>query len=238
MEKTLFRFTFFVFIALFTLSFSQNASAQAGATVETVAEVSTQADVRTPEARKKMEEERKARMEEKKNALEVRTQNFEEKKGEFEQKKEDRMEKRDDRKESRRVEAESRIGKHIEWMTKRFNGTIERLEKITARIESRIIKLKAEGKTTVEAENHVALAKAEIASAKTGIAKISLTLSSALEKEKLNGSFEEMRNLVKSIRDDLKTAHAELVKAITSIKGLRGEAKAETETSARVETVQ
>ncbi len=148
------------------------------------------------------------------------------------------LEKRAEKKDALRQGAEQRISKHTDSMVKRFNAMIERLEKLTVRIESRITKVKAEGASTTEAEAHVATAKIEIKSAKDGVAKIPQALSLALEKDKLVGAFEEIRTLANAIREDLKTAHQELVKSITSLKGLRANGEVEVKTNTTVESVQ
>lgn len=148
------------------------------------------------------------------------------------------LEKRAERKDAVREGAEQRISRHIDFMVKRFNAMIERLEKLTTRIESRIAKIKAEGTATAEAEAYVATAKLEIKSAKDGVAKIPQALTLALEKERLLGSFDEVRVLTAGIKEDLKSAHQALVKSITNIKGLRTEMKVEGEANVRVESVQ
>jgi exonuclease VII small subunit len=123
-----------------------------------------------------------------------------------------------------------RLKKHIDQMIRKFNAAVERLEKLTQRIESRIAKLKAEGQNTTEAEGLVAQAKVQISLAKTDIANLPGAIESALSTTAPSTTpkilLREAQSLVEKIRKELTEAHSLLVKAITKIKGLRvGDAK-------------
>ena len=158
----------------------------------------------------------------------------------LEDRREDRIEKLqgevDDRLSKLREDIEKRIQNHAEWMIKRFNAAVERLEKLTARIETRIAKLKSEGKNTAEAEKFVVEAKIQIGEAVAGIAKIEVACETALSADSLKGSFEEVRSLADSIRDDLKAAHRALMSTLPIIKGLSTSLNVNASTS--VQTVQ
>lgn len=131
------------------------------------------------------------------------------------------------RKDARRERAEKEIQKRGNHMIEMFNAAVTRLEKIATRIDSRIIKVKAEGKTTTEAEANLASARVSIAAAKADIALLPTAITKALGSTELKGSFAEVETLAKKIRGEIKTSHEFLVKAIVNLKGI-GEGHATT----------
>lgn len=135
------------------------------------------------------------------------------------------------RKDARRENVEKNISSHASRMTERLNAAVDRFEKIIVRLDSRIAKLKAEGKVTTDAEKFEAEAKVSIASAKSSIATIPDVLAAALAREKLAGSFGDLEKLAISIRKDLISAHKSLVSAVTSLKTLGGDTNVRTNTS-------
>lgn len=158
----------------------------------------------------------------------------------LEERREDRIEKirenGDDRLSKLREDIEKRIEKHAEWMIQRFNAAVERLEKLSVRIESRIAKLKAEGKNVTEAEKLVASAKIEIGQAIDGIAKIEVAFETALSAENLRGAFNEVRILADAVREDLIAAHKALMSTLPLIKSLSTENSVNASTT--IQTVQ
>lgn len=115
---------------------------------------------------------------------------------------------------TRKDTQEMRINKASNLMASRFTAAALRLETLANRIDSRIVKMKAEGKTTVEAESQITIARKEIDEARIGIRAIASTTQSAITSK----TFENLRALSESIKEDTKAAHAALVKAVVSIK--------------------
>jgi hypothetical protein len=134
--------------------------------------------------------------------------------------------------------AETRIRSFVGKMLERFNAAVERLEKLTLRIESRIAKMKAEGKITTNAETHIAVAKEEIAKAKVEIAKIPAVLETAFESEVKGRIFAELRVSTNAVQTALKNAHAALARAIASLKPGSPEVRINAEASSSAEVVQ
>jgi len=139
------------------------------------------------------------------------------------------------RKENRREAIEKNIKKHAEQMTERFNAAVERFEKITVRLDSRIAKVKTEGRSTADAEKFEAEAKVSIEKAKTDIATIPAVLANALSQEKLEGSFKELEALASNIRKNLVSGHSFLIKAAVSLKTDTSDKKTEGTSSTNVE---
>lgn len=118
------------------------------------------------------------------------------------------------------------LAKNFRNMLERIQATIERQEKIMAKINTRIEKIKSEGGSTGEAEGHVANAKVNIDKAKVALEALKTSstnaannLSSttvAVKKE----TMDKMRDENKKITEGLKEAHKSLEKAIGSLKGL------------------
>ena len=134
------------------------------------------------------------------------------------------------RKEDRRVKTEEVVKKHAAQMTERMNAAVERLEKIATRIDSRIVKLKAEGKVTTDAEKAVAEARVTIGTIKTDIGTIPSTLSGILAQTELKGSFKPLETLAKKIHEGVKSAHKSLETAVRSLKAVSPEIKTEVKT--------
>lgn len=118
------------------------------------------------------------------------------------------------------------LAKNFRNMVERIQATIERQEKIIAKINTRIEKIKSGGGNTSEAEGYIAEAKTNIDKAKVALETLrtksleaSNNLSSttvAVKKE----TMDKMREENKKITDGLKEAHRSLEKAIASLKGL------------------
>jgi len=97
-------------------------------------------------------------------------------------------------------------------------ATANRLDKLVARIESRIQKIKAKGGVTTSAEASVALAKMDIATARVHISAIgAFDLSGASTTAQTN--FEHIRTEAKLVKDSLSSAHKNLSNAVSSLKG-------------------
>ncbi|MDZ4205917.1 MAG: hypothetical protein U1C12_01760 [Patescibacteria group bacterium] len=145
----------------------------------------------------------------------------------------------DAKRESKRVEAESRrasstakrvefqqnIAKRkVEHTAKVILATIERLEKIIVRIESRIIKVKARGGVTSESEGFVAAAKVNLSDARIAVnAFASIDLSS----DKAAENFERIRTAAAEAREHIRAAHQNLMMAIRSLGSIEINVKVE-----------
>jgi hypothetical protein len=139
------------------------------------------------------------------------------------------------RKDARRENAEKIVRFHGDLMVRRFNAAVDRFEKIIVRIDSRIAKLKAEGKVTTEAEKFQADGKVSIAIAKTSIATIPDLLASALAQNTLTGSFGDLEKVAVGIRTNLLSAQKSLLGANESLRELSVGGSASSTTSANEE---
>ncbi len=118
------------------------------------------------------------------------------------------------------------LSKNFRNMLERIQATIERQERIMAKINTRIEKIKSEGGNTADAEKYVAEAKVNIDKSKVALETLKTSstnaannLSSttvAVKKE----TMDKMREENKKITDGLKEAHRSLERAIASLKGL------------------
>lgn len=127
----------------------------------------------------------------------------------------------EDMKEKREMWKED-MKEHWQDGTKMIRGRVlmalmqrgENLANIATRIETRIEKIKAEGKDTGEAQSFVDKAEVEIESAKNKIESL---------KEDIEGdkSIETLRASLKAIKEDLKSAHGYLKSAVEEIKKVK-----------------
>ncbi|MDO8565043.1 MAG: hypothetical protein Q7R67_00220 [bacterium] len=181
----------------------------------------------------------KARVEERKIEAENRkassTERRVEIKANIETRKEEMKENREVRQASstaKRVEMQRGLAKKkAEHTARLLMATVERLEKILTRIESRIEKVKAEGKNTAEAEGFVAEAKVHLSAAKTSIA---LFASVDLSGDKAQENFERVRNIAAEVKGHIREAHTSLMKALRSL-GALGKTRVEANATSIVE---
>ena len=116
----------------------------------------------------------------------------------------------------RRVEMQKNLAQRKAEHTARvLIATIERLEKIIVRLESRIAKVKALGGVTTETESFVAEAKNHLS-----LAKLSITTFSSIELSgnKARDNFERVRAVAAEVKGHIREAHTSLMKAIRSLK--------------------
>ncbi len=98
-------------------------------------------------------------------------------------------------------------------VTRVMNATIERLNGIIARMESRITKLKAAGAVTVDAEASISAAKSDLLTVKTNVDAInSLDLSGSTTTSQTN--FETIKTDAGIARESLTSARKNLEKAL------------------------
>jgi len=130
--------------------------------------------------------------------------------------KEKREEVKGEMKEVRQDFRAQEVKMRVRNVTRVFTATVERLEKIVTRIESRITKIKAAGGTTTEAEAFVDAAKVNLATVKTDISAInSIDLSGSTTTAQAN--FETIKADAQAGRESLTSARQNLEKALASL---------------------
>lgn len=117
----------------------------------------------------------------------------------------------------RRVEMQRSLAKRkVEHVTKVTLATIERLEKIITRIESRIAKIQERGGDTAEAEGFVEAAKGNLADARVAVEAFAvLDLSSSTAAE----NFETVRAAAAEAKEHIRAAHRNMMMAVRALKG-------------------
>lgn len=150
-------------------------------------------------------------------------------KADFESRKASSTERMADRKASttaKRIEVKQNIAKmQMTRAIKVFTVTIEHLENILARVESRIAKVKAEGGVTTQSEGFVAEVKTHLSAAKTDLAALSAIQITA---ENSTDNFEVVREAGQKVKAHIRLAHESLMKALRSLKSPRANVNATT----------
>ena len=100
-----------------------------------------------------------------------------------------------------------------------LEATVNRLEQIIVRIESRITKLKAAGAATLESEEFVSEAKVHLEKAEVSISALS---SIELGGETIRENFSEVRSAATEAKLHIRAAHTALMKAVRSLKASGG----------------
>lgn len=126
----------------------------------------------------------------------------------------------------RRQERRSEILKRMaDQMIRRMNAAIERIEKLSDRVDSRIAKLKEKGVDTSAAEANIVIARAKSAEAKaavllaeTAIAGAAVNADTVTEGAKPNDAGKPVREALEKARVATVAAHKALVNAIESLK--------------------
>ncbi len=160
---------------------------------------------------------------------------------------EQRMENRDERHTEMTDKREQMQEKHQEHrgevlkhqamqLTKIAKAAIERYTKLIERINSRIAKLKAEGKDTTKAEASVAIAVAKLSDAKAAVALAESSLQSAALQADASASSsvkidsgKPVRDAIKKAREALNAVQQALMDAVTALRPLAAEVRTEGE---------
>lgn len=124
---------------------------------------------------------------------------------------------------------EKKINNKYAGITTRFQATIDRLNNIISRMETRITKIKAEGGDTAKAETAIANAKKLIGDAeksmvdlKNSVISAGLVESTASTTDKeLKDTLATLRKKANNTQKILVQAHLSLVKSIGFLKGLK-----------------
>ena len=116
---------------------------------------------------------------------------------------------------SKRVEFQQAVAKRqVENTARVILATIERLENIIVRLESRMAKIKAQGGVTSESETFVAAARANLSDARLAVdAFVSIDLSS----ERALENFQRIRAAAAETREHIRAAHRNLMMAARSL---------------------
>ncbi len=112
-----------------------------------------------------------------------------------------------------------RVADFNQRMVTRFDASINRLENVASRLDSRLGKLAKDGKDVTDFRTALDGAKSKIASAKTALSEVKLSLETMVVSETPKADFEMARGKLDSVKDAIKQAHAALVDVINSIKG-------------------
>lgn len=150
----------------------------------------------------------------------IRTENKEMIKEKREDVKENIKQKIEERKSKIATNIKTKIENHAKNIIERIYATIDRVEKIVIRVESRIQKIKDVGSSDVtEAQKFITEAKTKIALAKTDAQGLEKALAEALLSETPRESFNEsFKVIVQNIKQNLKDVRVALENAIKSIK--------------------
>jgi hypothetical protein len=117
---------------------------------------------------------------------------------------------------AKRIELQQGIAKRrAEQTSKVLLATIERLDKLTARLESRIAKVEAAGGNASTSKAYVAEAKTHLSAARVSLEAFSSIDLSGL---KANENFERVKAAAKAVKEHIKAAHRSLVNATLSLK--------------------
>lgn len=128
----------------------------------------------------------------------------------------------DARKEERKQKGVEKAAELADKMVKRISAAIERLEKLSVRIQSRIDKVKLAGGVTLEAEAAIAEAKVNITAAKEGLTNLSATFAAAATLENPKDGIAKIREAVEIVNAKIKAAAEALRKAAKSLEGQKG----------------
>lgn len=129
---------------------------------------------------------------------------------------------RGDRKEIIKTRVEAKFGK----MFLRYQATIDRETAIMAKINTRIIKIKAAGGATTDAEKFTAEAKVHLDEAQVALDALKTTalndsqIASSTTKSLAKETLEAMKKSGQELEKHIRSAHQALEKSVGSLKGL------------------
>ena len=168
---------------------------------------------RMQEQRQKLQDRVKEKIENVKERREERKENAEERR-------ENLQEKRQEAKQRLAEKRKQIIRAQFNRMVKRFEAALEREKKLEERIKSRLDKARANGKDTVQAQAVLDGATVAWRDAKAALEEAKSKLAGMLDSDDPKTAFAEVRSLVESIRDKIKTVHASYVDVISALKGV------------------
>lgn len=119
---------------------------------------------------------------------------------------------------------QERIRSSFGKMVVKMEATLERLTKLTEKMETRITKIKESDKNNKDTEIvtlNVAKAKILLSSTETDLVNLKNKLEKLVSSDDPKTVFLEVKSLFETIKNNLKEVHQLLVHSIGSIKGLR-----------------
>lgn len=124
---------------------------------------------------------------------------------------------------AKRVEFQQDIAKRkVEHTSEVILATIERLEEIIIRLESRIAKVQAQGGITSESERFISLARVNLSDARAAVdAFAGIDLSS----EKAAENFERIRGIAAETREHIRAAHQNLMMSVRSLSSVEADSE-------------
>lgn len=112
-----------------------------------------------------------------------------------------------------------RIADYAEKITKRFTEANERTADLNARVESRIVKLSANGIDTTLSKTALTLAKTKLETAKLEVEKLKTEIINSLSSsESVKITWKSSNDLIKKVEKLVKEAHGATIQAINSLK--------------------
>lgn len=111
---------------------------------------------------------------------------------------------------------------------KRLEAAVERLAKLSDRLESRLNKLSEGGVDVSKSRGLLTEARAKIAEAKSKIAEAKASIETAVSSDSPKEAFQKVREITGGANEKLKEAHKALVRAISSASAKGGLKKATT----------
>lgn len=103
-------------------------------------------------------------------------------------------------------------------MAARFAAAVDRLDKIAAKIESRIVLLEETGRDVVSAKEDLALARGKINEANQAVVNLKTIFDEALSSEDPKSYAAQLKEASALAKEKIKEAHAALVDCINTLK--------------------
>lgn len=159
--------------------------------------------------------------------VQVREQNLEELRVRLQEKIEEQQQIREENRVTIRARLSEMRQERIRFffgrLTIRFEAAINRLERLIARIETRLDRIEAsdEEVDSTAIREEVEEAKRKLEEARVALAEAKESLEGILSAEDPKTAFEDVRDLIGGIKEELKEVHQILVQVIGDIKGLR-----------------
>ncbi|MEK7509545.1 MAG: hypothetical protein AAB605_02420 [Patescibacteria group bacterium] len=125
---------------------------------------------------------------------------------------------------------------HAGLIKERFVLAVRQFERLIARVESRIEKLKAEGVATASVEAKVEVATTAVATAQADAQAVAAYIESVNDTSDRETVKTELRALIKTAQASIKAAHAALKEAVRELVSLNKTVHANTNASASSET--
>lgn len=132
-----------------------------------------------------------------------------------------------------------RLSRQYNVVAIRYQATIERLQTIVARLDSRILKIKNAGGNTTASETFSAQAKTDITKAHTDLSSFmalasttaSVQADASTTPETLKTKLTALKTASLLVQKDLNTVRNDIAKSISELKGLKVEIQASSTTS-------